>query len=237
MKKLSAVLLAAAFGLSLTAAGPKPKKPVLDGGPLQVELTRDGHIVHRLNGRGMFHLMLQVHWLHFAYRSKDLRIAVQEPDVLRSAGSFANVRFSSRTRVRPGRAETEYQLHLTEDNAFAPNKQWEVTPCFKMDCMKTLEDCAYSGVCVDGGKFSGRLRDIVGFPGKVGSFTVHDVQGYDLTLEFPDGALGMDRRRETKPAGLWFFVPAVTRDGAYPQKAGERAVLRFNAEAKKIAEK
>jgi hypothetical protein len=237
MKKILIALCIAAFGMNLYSAGAKPQKLVIGNDPVRAEINRQGYIAYNLNGRTMFNLMLQVHWQHFAHQSKDLKIARQGENTLRSAGSFANIQFSSRTKLHSSRVETEYQLNLTEDNAFASSRHWEVTPAFTMKRLKEMENCIYSGICVNGDKFSGKIREIVSFPGRVRSFTVHNVQGYDLTLEFPDGADGLDRRKETKPAGLWFFVPAVTSDGAYPQKAGDSAVLRVNAEIRKSAEK
>ena len=237
MKTFLSLLLALSFGSILSAAESTPRKLVLGDSPLRVEISRNGSITHYLNGHPLFNLMLQVHWIHFAYQSRNLQIAMQGKDTLRSAGSFANVEFGSRTKLHSGRAETIYQMHLAEDNHFASSKQWEVTPVFNMNTLKTMENCTFSGTCVNGEKFSGKIRDIVSFPARVRSFTVHNIQGYDLTLEFPDGALCMDRRRESKPQGLWFFVPAVMSDGSYPQKAGDRADLRFNAEVKEYIEK
>lgn len=225
-------IAAAALGVSLHSAEPGPEKLALGGNPFRVEINREGYITHYLHGNAMFSLMLQVHWLHFAHQSKDLQIAMQGKNAFRSVGSFANLRFSSRTRLQNGRAETEYRLELTGDNTFPSFKQWEVTPFFSMNRLKMLENCTYSAVCVDGGMFNGRIRDIINFPDRVRSFTVHNIQGYDLVLDFPDGAQGVDRRREARPYGLWFFAPAVTADGAYPQKAGDRAVLRVNVEVK-----
>lgn len=233
MKKILTMVCAAALGLVLSAAETKPNKLTIGGTPLRVELTRRGYINHYLNGNRMFDLLLQVHWSRFAHQSKDLRIVMQGKDVFRAVGSFANIQFSSRTRFQSNRAETEYQLHLTEDNPFSSSSQWEVAPFFGMKRLKEMENCTYSGICVDGGKFSGNIRDFVNFPGRVRSFTVHNIEGYDLTLEFPDGALGKERRKEAKPAGLWFFVPAVMRNGSCPQKAGDTAVLRVNVEVKK----
>ena len=235
MNKILTVICATTFGVILSAAEIKPQKLVIGETPLRVELTRRGYINHYLNGKRMFDLMLQVHWSRFAHQSKDLRIVMQGKDVFRSVGSFANIQFSSRTRFRSNRAETEYQLQLTEDNRFLG--QWEVTPFFGMKRLKEMENCTYSGVCVNGGKFSGNIRDYVGFPGLVRSFTIHNINGYDLTLEFPGGALGMERRKEARPQGLWFFVPAVMSNGSRPQKVGDRAVLRFNAEVKEYIEK
>ena len=237
MKSILTAVLAAAFVLIMTAAESRPRKLALGDTPLRVELNRQGHIVHSLNGHPLFNLMLQVHWIHFAYQSRNLQIAMQGKDTLRSAGSFANVEFGSRTKLHSGRAETIYQLHLAEDNHFASSKQWEVTPVFNMNTLKTMENCTFSATCVNGEKLSGNIRDIVTFPGRVRRFTIHNIQGCDLILEFPDGALCMDRRREAKSQGLWFFVPAVMCDGSYPQKAGDRAVLRFNAEVKESIEK
>lgn len=231
------LICAAAFGMNLFSAESKPENLVFGGTPFRVELSRQGYIVYKLNGISMFNLMLQVHWKYFARQSKDLKIAMQGKNVFRSVGSVANIQFSSRTRFQPGRAETEYQLNLTGDNNFASSRQWEVTPAFSMKRLKEMENCTYSGICVNGDKFNGKIREIISFPGRVRSFTVHNVQGYDLSLEFPDGAQGVDRRKEAKPEGLWFFVPAVMSDGSYPQKAGDRAVLRVNAEVKKTVEK
>lgn len=236
MKSIMTAVLSAVFVLILTAAESRPRKLVLGDTPLKVEINRNGTIMHCLNGHPMFNLILQVHWIHFAYQSKNIQIAMQGKDIFRSAGSVANIQFSSRTRLHSGRAETKYQLHLSEDNAFVSSKQWEITPVFSMNTLKMMEKCSFSGICVNGEKFSGKIRDIVSFPARVRSFTVHNIQGYDLTLEFPDGALCMDRRRESKPQGLWFFVPAVMSDGSYPQKAGDRADLRFNAEIKEYIE-
>ena len=210
---------------------------VIGNGPLQVEINRQGYIIHALNGKAVFNLMLQVHWRYFAYQSKDLQIAMDGEDAFRSAGSFANIQFSSRTWVQSNRAETEYQLALTEDNPFSAKSQWEVTPFFSMERLKEMGNCNFSGICVSGKKFSGKIGKLVSFPGRVRSFTIHNVQGYDLTLEFPSGALGIDRRKEVKPQGLWFFVPAVMNDGSHPQKAGDRAVLRINTEVKETMEK
>lgn len=225
------------LAVSLFSAEKKPMKRVIGGDPFRVELTRQGYINHYLNGKRMFDLMLQVHWSRFAYQSRNLQTDIQGKDVLRSAGSFANIEFGSRTRFRTNRAETEYQLHLTTDNPFSSTSQWEVTPFFGMKRLKEMENCTYSGVCVNGGKFSGNIRDYVGFPGLVRSFTIHNINGYDLTLEFPGGALGMERRKEARPQGLWFFVPAVMSNGSRPQKAGDRAFLRVNVEVKKTMEK
>ena len=232
MKKIFAAICFAVLGFSLHPAEPGPEKLALGGNPFCVEINREGYITHYLNDNAMFSLMLQVHWLHFAHQSKDLQIAMQGKNAFRSVGSFANLRFSSRTRLQNGRAETEYQLELTGDNTFPAFKQWEVTPFFSMHRLKMMENCTYSAVCVDGGMFNGRIRDIVNFPGRVRSFTIHGIQGYDLTLDFPDGAQGVDRRREAHPYGLWFFVPAVMSNGSYPRKAGDRAVLRVNVEVK-----
>ena len=237
MKTFLTAVLAAAFGLNLSAAELNPKKLALGDSPLRVEISRDGSITHYLNGQPVFSLMLQVHWIHFAYQSRNLQIAMQGKDTLRSAGSVANIEFSSRTKLHSGRAETKYQLHLSKDNEFVSSKQWEVTPVFNMNTLKTMENCTFSATCVNGEKLSGNIRDIVTFPGRVRRFTIHNIQGCDLILEFPDGALCMDRRREAKSQGLWFFVPAVMCDGSYPQKAGDRAVLRFNAEVKESIEK
>ena len=237
MKTFLSVLLALSFGSILSAAESTPRKLVLGDSPLRVEISRNGSITHYLNGQPVFSLMLQVHWIHFAYQSKNIQIAMQGKDIFRSAGSVANIEFGSRTKLHSGRAETKYQLHLSKDNEFVSSKQWEVTPVFKMNTLKNMENFNFSGICVNGERFSGKIREIISFPARVRSFTVHNIQGYDLTLEFPDGALCMDRRRESKPQGLWFFVPAVMSDGSYPQKAGDRADLRFNAEVKEYIEK
>ena len=237
MKKILIAICIAVIGMNLYSAGAKPQKLVIGDKPDRVEINHEGYIGYNLNGRTMFNLMLQVHWQHFAHQSKDLKIAKQGKNVLRSAGSFANIQFSSRTRLHNFRAETEYQVNLTADNEFASSRHWEVTPAFAMKQLKEMENCTFSGICVNGDKFSGKIREIVSFPGRVRSFTVHNMQGYDLTLEFPDGADGLDRRKEAKPQGLWFFVPAVMSDGSYPQKAGDRAALRVNAEIKKSGKK
>ena len=237
MKKLTLAICAAMLGTSLLAAGTQPRKLVIGDKPDRVEINHEGYIGYNLNGRTMFVLMLQVHWQYFAHQSKDLQIAKQGKDVLRSAGSFANIQFSSRTKLQNFRAETEYQLNLTEDNAFASSRHWEVAPAFTMKRLKEMENCTYSGICVNGDKFNGNIREIVSFPGRIRSFTIYNVQGYDLTLDFPDGADGLDRRKEANPQGLWFFVPAVMSDGSYPRKAGDNAVLRVNTEIKKSVEK
>ena len=231
-KIITAAICIAVLGISLHSAESGPEKLALGGNPFRVEINRQGYITHYLNGNAMFSLMLQVHWLHFAHESKDLQTAMQGKNAFRSVGSFANLRFSSRTRFQTGRAETEYQLRLTGDNTFPAFKQWEVTPFFSMNRLKMMANCTYTVICVNGAEFRGIIRDIINFPDRVGSFTVHNIQGYDLTLEFPDGALGVDRRREARPYGVWFFVPAVTSDGGFPRKSGDRAVLRVNVEVK-----
>ena len=111
MKKILIAICIAVIGMNLYSAGAKPQKLVIGDIPDRVEINPEGYIFYKLNGRTMFNLMLQVHWQHFAHQSKDLKIAKQGKNVLRSAGSFANIQFSSRTRLHNFRAETEYQVN------------------------------------------------------------------------------------------------------------------------------
>ena len=95
MKKLlTAIYYVAAFGMALYSAETTPRKLTIGSSPLQVIIDRQGNIFHSLNGRKpMGPLMLQKHWKYFAHQSKDLQIAMQGKDTIRSTGSFVNVEF------------------------------------------------------------------------------------------------------------------------------------------------
>ena len=234
-KKLFAVCLFS-FALSLFSQEKAAERIVLKNDLLSVAGTENGTIIYYdAKGSGFFNSILQVHWSYFQHQSKDLRQSKIGENGVRYAGSFANIKFASRVTLQNNRAETEYQIFLTDDNPFAASRQWEITPNLNMNLLEKMGNLRYEYVTMDDKTVSGNLSEMIAFPEKIRKFTILNYNGNDLILEFPGGAKGLERRKEKKPEGIWFFVPAVTEDGAFPQKAGQQAMLSFFFEVRKIS--
>lgn len=225
------------LALSLFSQETAAKRIVLKNDLLSVAGTENGTIIYYdAKGSGFFNSILQVHWSYFQHQSKDLRQSKTGENGVRYAGSFANIKFTSRLTLQNNRAETEYQIFLKEDNPFSASRQWEITPALNMNLLKKMGNLRYEYVAMDGKTVSGHLSEMIAFPDKIRKFIVLNYNGNDLILEFPGGARGMERRKEKKPEGIWFFVPALTEDGTFPQKAGQQAKLSFFFEVRKSAD-
>jgi hypothetical protein len=220
--KIVAVMILGVLSSSLFAAS---KNETLKKGDLKMIAQPSGMVSVYVKNRGLFGYFLGVHWSRSQTHSQD-QVMRRDKDRVSYQGTLNNIGFVNTTELTADGMKTLYKLNLKQDNDFAGGRHWEITPAFSMKTLDAMKDCTYSYAGTQGTQ-SGKLKDLISFQGAVKRFTIHGYEGRDLVLHFPSGAQGLDRRKEKRPQGLWFFYKAVDEKGHAPKVAGETGKIDF----------
>jgi hypothetical protein len=220
-KTLGFLLLGVLSG-SLLAA---PKNEAFKKGDLMLRARPSGAVTVYFKKKPLFDYYLGVHWIRNQTKSTD-QVMRRDGDRVRYQGTLNNIGFINTTELTADGMKTVYELNLKQDNDFAVGRNWEITPALSMKTLEAMRNCTYSYDSTQGTQ-SGKLKELISFQGAVKRFTIHGYQGRDLVMLFPSGAQGMDRRKEKRPEGLWFFYKAVDETGRAPKVAGETGKIDF----------
>lgn len=148
---------------------------------------------------------------------------------VRVVGSCGDCHFIEDVEASPGEARVAYTLALRSDTA--SQHEWEIAPVLRQDFCERSGDLGYSFTTRDGRTGGGRLSRIIGNQADVVAFTLRGIRGRDVTLRFGGaGAYLMDRRVESPPCGVWFFLPARDEKGGIPMRQGQVARIDFRVE-------
>jgi hypothetical protein len=230
MKKLLTVMLLGALSSSLFAA---PKNETIKQGDLMLRARPSGAVTVYYQKKELFGYFLGVHWIRSQGKSTD-QVMQRDGDRVRYQGTLNNIDFTNTSELTADGMRTVYELNLKQDNDFAAGRNWEITPALSMKTLEAMRACTYSYDSIQGTQ-SGKLKELISFPGAVKRFTIHGYQGRDLVMLFPSGAQGLDRRKEKRPEGIWFFCKAVDEKGRAPKVAGETGKIDFQLKVVKAA--